>query len=104
MRGGKRLDLLRGAIPPEVVAALLARLPSWRSRSACEHCVDASSVVKPSMLYRTCPADREPEASRYGGMVRGRFCTKLFAVASGGCLERGFSPHNYRHAAVEADQ
>jgi hypothetical protein len=37
-------------------------------------------------------------------MVRGRFCTKLFAVASGGCLERGFSPHNYRHAAVEADQ
>ena len=41
---GKRLGpRSRCAMPPEVVTALLARLPSWRSRPARERCVDANS-------------------------------------------------------------
>jgi hypothetical protein len=41
---GKRLGpRSRGAMPPEAVTALLARLPSWRSRPARERCVDANS-------------------------------------------------------------
>jgi len=51
----------------------------------------------------TLVPDRDREAPRYGKMLRRRFCTELFTVASGG-LEEASALTTYRHAVVDADQ
>jgi len=53
-----------------------------------------------SHLVMSWPADRDREALRYGKVLRRRFCTKVFTVASGGCLEE--TSAMYRHAVVDA--
>lgn len=70
---------------------------------AFERCVDAGSPIKPSTRYRMWPADRDREARRYGKMLRQRFRTKLFIVASGG-LEEASALTTDRHAVVDTDQ